>query len=72
MSTTTVSFKAPKKQLEKIDQLVEEKGYTSRGEFLRDIIRREMEPELTEEAVERIENAREQLKKGEGKSIEEI
>lgn len=72
MATKTVSFKATDEQVKEIDKEVEEGNYTSRGEFLRDLLREKMEPELTEEAVNRINKARKQLSEGKGKSIEEI
>lgn len=72
MKTKTVSFKATKKQIKKIDRIIKEKGYTSRGEFLRALLRERMEPELTQEAINRIKKGRRQLARGEGKEIEEI
>lgn len=70
--TKTVSFKATKKQIEEIDKIVEEKGYTSRGEFLRELLREKMEPELTDKAIERIKKGRRQLAKGDGKKLEDM
>lgn len=72
MSTRTLSFKATENQIEEIDRIVEEKGYTSRGEFMRELLRDNMEPELTEEAVGRIKEGREQLSGGKGKTLEEL
>ncbi len=58
MSTRTVSFKAPEDMIDTIDQAVEEGNYTSRGEFLRDVLRNiEIRP-LSEEAKDRIQKGR--------------
>ncbi|MDY6768853.1 MAG: ribbon-helix-helix domain-containing protein [Candidatus Nanohaloarchaea archaeon] len=72
MSTSTVSFKATEEQVEEIDRVVEERGYTSRGEFIRELLRERMEPELTEEAIERINTGRKQLREGEGTRLEDL
>jgi len=72
MSTATVSFKATEEQVEEIDRVVEERGYTSRGEFLRELLRERMEPELTDEAIERINRGRKQLRDGEGTRLEDL
>ncbi len=72
MATKTVSFKASKKQLEEINRIVKEKGYTSKGEFIRELLRKNMEPELTQEAIKRIKEGRRQLAGGEGKEIEDL
>ncbi|MFB6245772.1 MAG: ribbon-helix-helix domain-containing protein [Candidatus Nanohaloarchaea archaeon] len=72
MSTATVSFKATEEQVEEIDRVVEERGYTSRGEFIRELLRDRMEPELTEEAIDRIKTGRKQLHEGEGTQLEDL
>lgn len=72
ISTKTVSFKANEKQVKKIDKIVKEKSYTSRGEFIRQLLREKMEPELTEEAIERIKKGRKELARGEGKEFEDM
>ncbi|MCJ7450150.1 MAG: ribbon-helix-helix domain-containing protein [Candidatus Nanohaloarchaeota archaeon QJJ-9] len=69
MATKTVSFKAPEKQVKMIEKLVEEKGYTSKGELLRDLVRKELEPELTEQAKEKIKNARKEIEKAKGEEL---
>jgi len=58
--------------MQEIDRIVEEKGYTSRGEFLRELLRENMEPELTDEAIERIKQGRKELARGEGKELEDL
>lgn len=72
MTTKTISFKATEQQVKEVDREVEEKGYTSRGEFLRALLRERMEPILTEEAIKRIKKGRKQFSEGEGKKLEEI
>jgi Arc/MetJ-type ribon-helix-helix transcriptional regulator len=72
MSTKTVSFKASEDHVERIDKIVEEKGYTSRGEYLRELLRNNIEPELTSETIERIKESRRQLSSGEGKELEDL
>ena len=72
MSTKTVSFKADEKHIKKMDEIVEERGYTSRGEFLREILRNNLEPVLTERAKKEIEKGREQIEKGKSISLEEL
>ena len=72
MSTRTVSFKADEKHIKKMDEIVEERGYTSRGEFLRDLLRNNLEPVLTEKAKKEIEKARDQIEKGKSVKLEDI
>jgi len=72
MGTKTVSFKASEDHVNRIDNIVEEKGYTSRGEYLRELLRNEIEPELTSETIKRIEESRKQLSEGEGKNLEDL
>jgi Arc/MetJ-type ribon-helix-helix transcriptional regulator len=72
MSTKTVSFKASEDHVERIDKIVEEKGYTSRGEYLRELLRNDIEPELTSETIERIKESRRQLSSGKGKKLEDL
>ncbi len=55
-----VSFKAPEEMVEEIDSYVEEGNYTSRGEFLRSLLRNVERRKLSEEAKKSIEKARKQ------------
>lgn len=66
--TKNVSFKATKEQIELIDRAVESGRFTSRGEFLRSLLRRVEDVELSEEAKRDIEEARKQ----EGKPLDEL
>lgn len=55
-----ISFKAPTGMAEEIDNYVEEGNYTSRGEFLRSLMRNVERKKLSEKAKKSIEKAREQ------------
>jgi Arc/MetJ-type ribon-helix-helix transcriptional regulator len=63
-----VSFKAPDEMVENIDESVEKGNFTSRGEFLRNLVRNIEDKRLSQEAKEDIEEARNQ----EGKPIDEL
>lgn len=69
MSTKTISFRATEAQVKIIERSMRKGKYTSKGEFLRSLLRNVEEKELSEEARERIEKAREE--KG-GKELNEI
>lgn len=60
MSTETVSFKAPEDMVRTIEQAVEDGNYTSKGEFLRDLIRNIEHRKLTDQARDDIKEARQQ------------
>lgn len=66
--TKNVSFKATKEQIERIDEAVESGRFTSRGEFLRSLLRKVEDAELSERAKQDIEEARKQ----EGEPIDEL
>jgi len=68
MSTETVSFKAPEDMVEKIEQAVEDGNYTSKGEFLRDLIRNVERRKLSRKAQQDIDQARGQ----DSRSIDEL
>lgn len=68
MSTETVSFKAPEDMVREIEQAVEDGNYTSKGEFLRDLIRNVERQKLSRKAEKDIREAREQ----DGRSIDEL
>jgi Arc/MetJ-type ribon-helix-helix transcriptional regulator len=63
-----VSFEAPDEMVENIDESVEKGNFTSRGEFLRNLVRNIEDKRLSQEAKEDIEEARNQ----EGKPIDEL
>jgi len=66
--TRNVSFKATKEQIELIDRAVESGRFTSRGEFLRSLLRRVGDAELSEMAKRDIDEARKQ----EGRPLDEL
>lgn len=66
--TKNVSFKATKEQIEQIDKAVESGRFTSRGEFLRSLLRKVENAELSEKAKQDIEEARKQ----EGEPLDEL
>ncbi|MFB6089397.1 MAG: ribbon-helix-helix domain-containing protein [Candidatus Aenigmatarchaeota archaeon] len=63
-----VSFKAKKDMIDEIDRAVERGNFTSRGEFLRSLVRNVKQKELSRQAKEDIEESREQ----EGRSLDEL
>ena len=66
--TENVSFRATKEQVEIIDRAVKSGRFTSRGEFMRSLLRKVEETELSEEAHLDIEVARKQK----GKPLDEL
>jgi Arc/MetJ-type ribon-helix-helix transcriptional regulator len=56
--TEVVSFKATEKQVKELDKAVAEGGFTSRGEFLRTLLRQVEHKRLSEEAGKDIDEAR--------------
>lgn len=66
--TGVVSFKATEKQIRDLDRAVNEGGFTSRGEFLRTLLRQVEHKRLSEEAKKDIDEARKQ----EAKPLDEI
>lgn len=65
---SVVSFKAPEEMKQSIDRAVEEGNFTSRGEFLRSLVRNTEHRKLSDKARKDIEKAREQ----EGKPLDEL
>ena len=68
MSTKTISFRATDDQINLIDRLVEEGDYTSRGELIRNLLRKVEEKELSERARKDIDEARKQ----EGRPLDDL
>jgi len=60
----TVSFKASEKHVNKIDEIVEEKCYTSKGGYLRELLRNDADPKLTAETIKSIEQSHKQISEG--------
>ena len=69
MKNITISFKATEEQARELDRFVKMGHFTSRGEYLRSLLREEMEMELSDEAIRDIEEARKE--KG-GTPIDEL
>lgn len=63
-----ISFKAPEEMVGEVDEAVEKGNYTSRGEFLRALLRNVEQRRLSEKAKMDIEEARKQ----EGKPLDEL
>lgn len=60
MGTQTVSFRAPDDMVEHIEQAVEDGNYTSKGEFLRDLVRNVEFRPLSNDARDDIRTGRQQ------------
>ena len=56
----TISFKVSEKQEKKIDEEYKRKGYISRSEFVRAVLREAIQPKLSEETMRAIRKARKQ------------
>ncbi len=69
MATKTISFRATEKQAKMIEEKAKSENYTSKGEFLRDLLRNVEEKELSKEARRKINKAREE--EG-GKELDEV
>ena len=74
MSTKTknVNVKMEEKFVEIIDEYVEEKGYKNRSEFIRDAVRRRIEPPLNEETLNEFIEGIEQIEEGKRYTQEEV
>jgi len=70
--TKNVNVKMDEKFVKIIDEYVEEKGYKNRSEFIRDAVRRRIEPPLNEETLNEFIEGIEQIKKGKKYSQEEV
>ncbi len=66
--TTTISFKAPEQMAKEVDKATKEGNYTSKGEYLRSLLRNVEKKELSEKAKKDIEKARKQK----GRSMDEL
>ena len=56
----TLSFKVSREQERMINREYKKRGYISRSEFMRAVLRAALEPDLSEETVEAIKKARKQ------------
>jgi PHD/YefM family antitoxin component YafN of YafNO toxin-antitoxin module len=62
-----INVRLPQALLAEIDEVWEERGYTSKSEFIRDALRDAVEPstQLSEEALRHLAESREQREDGE-------
>ena len=72
--TTKIDVRVPTQLLDRIDELYEERGYTSRSEAIRDALRDWIDPpvRLSEETLKDLKVSREQRERGETRSLEDI
>lgn len=70
--TKNVNVKMDEKFVEIIDEYVEDKGYKNRSEFIRDAIRRRVEPPLNEETLNEFIEGIEQIEEGKKYNQEEV
>lgn len=68
MATKTISFRATEDQVKLIDELVEKGDFTSRGEFIRNLLRNIERKEISDQVKKDIEIARKQ----EGMPLDDI
>ena len=67
-----VTTKVPDELTKRMEEFMKKKGYPSQSEFVRDAIRRMLEPELDERVMGEIVIAREQVKRGETVPLEKL
>lgn len=70
--TKNVNVKMDEKFVKIIDEYVDEKGYKNRSEFIRDAVRRRIEPLLNEETLNEFIEGIEQIKTGKKYTQEEV
>lgn len=73
-STTKIDVRVPTRLVEQIDEAYADRGYTSWSEAIRDALRAWVDPpvRLSEEILEDLTVSREQRKRGETRSLEEV
>ena len=72
--TTKIDVRVPTQLLDLIDELYEQRGYTSRSEAIRDALRDWVDPpiHLSKEVLEDLAVSREQRERGEKRSLEDV
>ncbi len=70
--TKNVNVKMDEKLVEFIDDYVEEKGYKNRSDFIRDAVRRRLDPPLNEETVNEFIEGIKQIEGGKKYTQEEV
>ena len=69
-----INVRVPETLLEEIDAEWERRGYSSKSEAIRDALRSWVNPPVTlsEETLDDLEESREQIERGETRSLEEV
>jgi len=67
-----ITTKVPDKLTKKMEEFMRRRGYPSQSEFVRDAIRRMLEPELDERIIREIVVARTQVKRDETVSLDKL
>ncbi len=67
-----ITTKVPDKLTKRMEEFMKRRGYPSQSEFVRDAIRRMLEPELDEGIMREIVTAREQVRRGETVPLEKL
>ncbi len=70
--TKNVNVKMDEKLVEFIDDYVEERGYKNRSEFIRDAVRRRLDPPLNEETLNEFIEGIKQIEEGKKYTQEEV
>lgn len=68
----TIELNLTEEESKRIDTYVKEAGYSSRSEFIKEVILYITEPELSDEILREISIARNQKQRGEVFSLEEV
>jgi len=69
-----VNVRVPETLLQEVDEVLEERGFTNRSEFIRTAIRDALspQPELSDEALEQIEESKKEIENGEYVGLEDL
>jgi metal-responsive CopG/Arc/MetJ family transcriptional regulator len=69
-----VNIRVPETLLQEVDEVLEERGFTNRSEFIRTAIRDALspQPELSDEALEQIEESKKELEEGEYVGVDDL
>lgn len=69
-----VNVRVPEALLQEVDEVLEERGFTNRSEFIRTAIRDALnpQPELSDEALKQIEESKKELEEGEYVGVDDL
>jgi len=69
-----INVRVPTALLDKVDEVWEERGYSSKSEFIRDALRDAVNPsvELSEEVLQQLAESQEQRERGETVSQDDV